>query len=363
MARIVCTVTTDLNHDQRMLRICSSLQKAGHDVLLVGRKLPASRPLPERIFYQKRLACFFSRGMWFYFEYNLRLFFFLLTYRADLINAVDLDTLLAGTLTSQLSGKACIFDAHEYFTELPELTDRPKVKRIWERIARYCIPKVQAAYTVGPALANILTEKYGTQFIAIRNVPFRRTLDAPPAKEEPPVILYQGALNTGRGLEQAITAMQKVANAQLWLAGEGDLSQDLRRLAKKLKVKDRVRFLGWVSPEDLWKLSPRATIGLNLLQNKGLNYYYSLANKAFDYIQAGIPSLNMDFPEYRQIQEAFEPFLLIDDLDPVQLAEKINFLLHDQEAYQQISTNCLKAASTLHWEKEEDLLLEIYQPQ
>ena len=63
--------------------------------------------------------------------------------------------------------------------------------------------------------------------------------------------MYQGALNTGRGLEAAIAAMQLIDNMQLWLAGEGDLSAELRQLAVELGVQDKVHFLGFVSPDDL----------------------------------------------------------------------------------------------------------------
>src|SRR5690242_13208129 len=48
MMKIVLTVTNDLNYDQRMIRICSSLASHGYQVLLVGRKMHASPPLLKR---------------------------------------------------------------------------------------------------------------------------------------------------------------------------------------------------------------------------------------------------------------------------------------------------------------------------
>src|SRR5689334_10089007 len=92
--RIYFTVTNDLTYDQRMHRICHSLAIAGYDVTLVGRRLKNSLPLEQKSFRQKRLRCFFNKGSWFYREYNIRLFLYLLFCKMDGICAIDLDTIL-----------------------------------------------------------------------------------------------------------------------------------------------------------------------------------------------------------------------------------------------------------------------------
>lgn len=362
MPRIICTVTNDLAYDQRMIRICGSLARAGYEVLLVGRMRRASRPLREEAFKQKRLPCFFEKGKLFYLEYNLRLLLFLLATPFDVVNAVDLDTLLPGFLVSRLKGKPCVYDAHEYFTEVPEVVRRPAVKRLWEGVARFAIPRLKYAYTVGPGLARLLEKRYGTPFSVIRNVPLPTA--SPAGKSvpvsEPYIILYQGALNEGRGLEFAIEAMQKMEGAVLWLAGEGDLSASLREQVRDSGLAEKVRFLGYLPPAELPALTSRAYIGLNLLENKGLSYYYSLANKAFDYIQAGVPSLNMAFPEYVQLQEEYGVFVLLEELSSAAISRAIHKLLQDKEWHEQIRNNCLRAGEALNWEKEERQLLAFY---
>src|ERR1700760_2522883 len=100
--RIFCTVTNELNYDQRMIRICTSLAKAGYDSPLVGRSHKGSLPLVPRLFRQHRLRLFFKKGKLFYLEYNLRLFFFLLFRKMDCICAVDLDTILPCYFVSTL---------------------------------------------------------------------------------------------------------------------------------------------------------------------------------------------------------------------------------------------------------------------
>lgn len=343
-----------------MIRICTSLAQAGYRVRLVGRERPQSEPLVDRAFEQRRLRCWFERGKLFYLEYNLRLFFYLLGATFDAVCAVDLDTILPGLLIARAKRKVCIYDAHEYFTETPEVERRPAIRRIWEAVAAFAIPRVDAAYTVGAGLAEIFEQRYRKPFAVIRNVPFRQPDIAQPDPEKPPVILYQGVLNEGRGLEQVIRAMQQIEGAALWLAGEGDLSAALRQMVVTLGVESRVRFLGYLQPEALRAVTLQASIGLNLLENRGLSYYYSLANKAFDYIQAGLPSIQMNFPEYKKINDSNEVFFLIDDLEPETIVEAINLLLQNEHLYQKLRANCLEARAIFCWEQEATELVRIY---
>lgn len=355
---IICAVTNDLSYDQRMIRICTALAEAGYAVALVGRSRPASRPLLAMPFAQHRLACYFERGKLFYLEYNLRLLLYLLWRPFDALCAVDLDTMLPCLWAARLRGKPWVYDAHEYFTEVPELVRRPRVQAVWARVASYGIPRARAAYTVGPALAELLTARYGRPFGVVRNVPVAGPAPAEGAGSK--IILYQGALNEGRGLEQAIAAMAMLPDAELHLAGEGDLSAALRQLVVRLGLSGRVKFLGYIAPHDLPELTRRARIGINLLENKGLSYYYSLANKAFDYVQAGLPSLQMDFPEYRRLNAEHEVFVLLDVLEQPMIAARLRQLLDNPLLYSALHRNCLAARKAWVWDSDREVLLAIW---
>src|SRR4249920_3872687 len=104
-----------------MHRICSSLSKNGFDVLLVGRKLKSSIRLGTDNDYhgypyqQKRLQPLFTKGKLFYLEYNIRLFFWLLFKKFDIVCGVDLDTILPCYFVSRMKKKKCVYDAHEIF--------------------------------------------------------------------------------------------------------------------------------------------------------------------------------------------------------------------------------------------------------
>ena len=362
MKRIYCTVTNDLNFDQRMIRICSTLQNNGYEVTLVGRELSSSPELQQRAFEQKRLHCRFTSGPLFYLEYNLRLFLFLLRSKPDVLNTIDLDTVFAAWLYRGLTKVRWIFDAHEHFTEVPEVTDRKFIKWIWSRMERLVFHNADKFYTVSVSISEIYQKKYKKNVAVIRNVPFLRSTNVvkPQSEQsEQGIFIYQGALNLGRCIELYIKAMHKV-EGELWLIGEGDLSDTLRELAKTEKLEHKVRFFGRIEPEELRELTEKADIGLNVLENRGLSYYYSLSNKCFDYIQAGKPSISSAFPEYQILNEEYDVMLLTDpDLDSVTKA--MNQLLQNKALYHRLSNNCKPAAKTWNWENELKKLLKVYE--
>lgn len=366
--RIACTVTNDLLQDQRMHRICSSLQAAGHQVVLVGRLKKNSQPLPQRPYQQHRLPMFFQRGKLFYLEYNLRLWRYLRKQRFEAINSVDLDSLLAGYLAKQKTS-FWVFDAHEYFSETPEVVGRPLVRWLWRRLAHWLIPKTSARYTVGEALANIFSAEYGLAFGVVRNLPLRKALPAyqPSSQQQPKVILYQGMLNEGRGIENMIEAMRLLPDGfQLCLLGDGDLLDGSRktgtacRSSADLEAVHKIVFRGFIPPEALPTLTREAWLGINLLDAKSPSYYFSLANKCFDYIQAGLPSLQMDFPEYQGLQTQYGCFVLVPHLAPELLAQTILQLANDTPRYEKLRQNCYQAAEILCWEQEEEKLLKMW---
>ena len=348
-----------------MQRICSSLAAANFDVELVGRNLPYSKPLNLSYNYkQTRLTCRFNKGKLFYLEYNIRLFYYLLTHKSSAFCAIDLDTLFATGMANIFKQNNLIFDAHEHFTEVPEVTNRKVTQWVWNKLGKLFIPRAKLCYTVGPQLANILGEIYENKFEVIMNVPtLVNEVDKVDLINEVdkknPYIFYQGALNESRGLEQAILAMHQVENIQLWLAGEGDLSQELRDLVAKEKLQNKVIFLGFIKPENLKSLTANAKIGLNLLEPNGLSYYYSLANKYFDYLQAGVPCICANFPEYIAINNKYHCSVLVDckiDL----IANSINELLQNKILYDELKTNSLQASRNYNWSLEEQKLVNLY---
>jgi glycosyltransferase involved in cell wall biosynthesis len=359
--RIIATVTNPLFHDKRMERICSALVEAGAEVTLVGVKRSGVPEPAQRSFEQVRIRTGFQSGFMFYACYNFLVFFYLLFKRFDLLISVDLDTLPVGYLLSGIKGKKRIYDAHEFFTEVPEVERRPFVKAVWEFIARICIG--QYNMTVSGSLGKVLEEKYGKPFAVIRNLPDHDVdLNRKPKSIDPdgPVnLLYVGYLNEGRGLEYIIEALYLLPDRfQLFLAGGGDIEKELKELLAEKHLDDRVTFTGWIAPDDIPSYLEKAHLGFNLLESRSSSYYYSLANKTFDYIHFGLPAIHMEFPEYESLKHEYDCLITIPRLDPNYLSKMIRALAEDKDRYGVLSNNCPLASKELHWSKEKELLLD-----
>ena len=360
--RILMTVTNDLVYDRRMYRICTALSEAGAEVVLIGRLHKHSIPFEPRNFIGKRFRCWINKGPLFYAEFNIRLFFLLLFSRFDMLCACDLDTALPARLASWMKGKKTTYDAHEYFSEVPELIGRPTVRTIWDKIGKWTVPHFSARYTVGEELAVILADHYKADFNVVRNIEpsVNHHSPVPGLEERERIIFYQGALNVGRGIEACIQAMVHLPNWQFWIAGEGDITRPLKELTERLRLNDRVKFLGWVKPEQLPVLMRKARLAVNVLEQDSLSYYYSLPNKFFDAIHAGLPSINMNYPEYARIIARFPCAILLDEVNVHDIVKAIQSFDENPQQWADMSAACLEAAREYTWEKESERLVEMY---
>lgn len=355
--RIIFTVTNDLVFDQRMQRICSTLADVGYSVTLVGRKHDDSPPLSKNNFEQKRLKCLNKKGKGFYAEFNIRLFLYLLFKKCNCICAIDLDTILPCYYISKIRKIRRVYDAHEYFSQLDEVVSRPKIYRFWKKLESKMLPLFKNGYTVCESLAAEFKKQYGVTYEVIRNMPLYRDINKQKVNDR--VVLYQGAVNKGRGLDKLVMAMKDI-DAVLWVAGNGNFMEEIKRVVEKEKLTGKIIFWGMLNPTELRSKTAQAYIAINPFEKKGLNQYLSLSNKFFDYIHAGIPQVTMNYPEYKRVNDKYNIAVLIDDITPSQISGAINKLFADQNLYDRLSDNCKIASKELNWENEKPKLLNFY---
>lgn len=358
MPKIVFTVTSDLSYDQRMDRICSSLSNAGYDITLVGRKLKSSIPISHKNYNTVRFNNLFSKGKLFYLEYNIRLFFFLLARKYDILCSIDLDTIAPGFFISKLKGKTLVYDAHEYFPEQAQIKNRKLTKWVWTSVERMIVPKLKHAYTVNHSLARLFKEQYGTPFSVITNAAIRNVTSIEKT-EETPFFIYTGWVDPHRGLEELIEAAP-LLKLPLVIVGDGVLLETLKKTVAEKNLQDKVRFTGFMEPDKLRHKISQAYAGFLLVENLGLSYYYALGNKFFDYVQGGIPQISIDFPEYKLMNEKHGVSHLISSLDPEVIAAAANELVDNPKLYEKIKTNAINAQEDLSWEHEEKKLVAFY---
>lgn len=340
-----------------MIRICTSLVNEGYDITLIGRKKRNSLPLIKRPFKQKRLNCFFEKGKLFYIEYNIRLFIYLFFTKADGICAIDLDTIIPCLWVSSIKNIPRIYDAHELFCEMKEISSRPKIYKIWKRIEKYCVPKFTHCYTVNHIIAAEFKKLYANNFEVIRSIALLDETKFAHVKEK--FILYQGAVNEGRSFETLIPAM-KFVNTKLIICGDGNFMQQAKDLTRIHNVEEKVIFKGMLPPDSLQEITSRSYIGITFFEKGAKSNYYSLANRFFDYIHSGTPQICVDYPLYQELNKKYDIAVLIDDLNPDSIASVVNQLLDDESVWKSLHENCKTAAKELCWQNEEKILIPFY---
>ncbi|HNR20313.1 MAG TPA: glycosyltransferase [Bacteroidia bacterium] len=373
--KVIISVISDLATDQRVHRSALTLHEMGYDVSLVGRKLRKSLALDERPYKTIRLNLLFEKGVFMYAEWHVRLFFYLLLNKCCLLFANDLDTLLPNYLASKIYQLPIIYDSHEYFTEVPELQNNPFRKKVWKRVEQYIFPRLKHTITVNDSIAGLFYKNYGKKPLVVRNVPlannfnrvnniaFFKTENEIP--EDKKIIIIQGAgINIQRGAEEAVEAMKHLPDCVLLVIGSGDVYNTLLKLSAEHNVGERIVFISRLPYSDLMEFTQIADVGLTLDKNTNINYRYSLPNKLFDYIQAGIPVISSDLTEVTAIVKKFDIGMVINNVTPSEIANAIKNLFRDNETYTTYRNNTKAAAAELNWSVErkklEDLIRTIF---
>ena len=356
------SVINDLSTDQRVHKHCLLLGQKGYDVLLIGRETSTSVSLDSRAYSMIRMKLPFENGPLFYASYNIGLFFHLLFRKVDLFFSNDLDTLLPNFFASKLRGKQLIYDSHEFFTEVPELTSRPRVQGVWKSMEKWILPKLKNALTVNQSIAGLYKEAYGIEMKVLRNIPQLVEPAEQPSKSElglpldKKIIILQGSgINMHRGAEESVEAMRYVEDAILLILGSGDVIPELKQLVKQYNLEHSVIFKGRMPYDKMMAHTRVADLGLSLDKDTNVNYRFSLPNKLFDYIHAGIPVLGSDLVEVKRIIENYRVGEIAVSFEPEKLAAQIQEMLLSPEV-KEWRRNALKARAELNWETETKVL-------
>lgn len=382
MSKHICIVLMDDPiYKQSSLRVADSLARAGYAVTMVGRRMgsgtgpsgvsrggEAGRGTANPV-RQVRFVCLFRKGKASYAEMNIRIFFYLLLHRVDMVCAVNLDTILPCYVVSRLKDIPRLYDARELFTEMAEVVARPRIQKTWLWVERTMVPRFPRGYAVCLGIAEELQRRYGVRYPVIRNMTVLQerhdlgagglgpVADAGRRPLEGPYLLYQGAVNHGRGLDALMGAMRQI-DLPLVICGTGNYMGQTVELVQRYGLSEKVVFTGQLKPEELRRYTDHAYIGINLVEREGFNQYYSLPNKLFDYIHSGVPQVTMDYPEYRRIQDEIEVAVLIADVTEEEIVQALRRLCDEPGLYNRLKEHCLEARKRLNWQAEEGKLFQ-----
>ncbi|HBE43470.1 MAG TPA: glycosyltransferase [Bacteroidales bacterium] len=365
--RAAFSVTNCICHDQRVQKITEVVGELGCDITIIGRKSGICCENDNVPFRTVRFRMIFHKGFLFYKFFNIRLFFHLLFHKYDILVANDLDTLLPNFLVSVLKRKTLVYDSHEYFTGVPEIQERPFVKYVWKTIEKSIFPHLKYVMTVSDSIALQYMHQYGIRPLTVRNCSRSSAgINGLSAKEiginpgDIILILQGGGINVDRGGEELIEAIFLTEGVSLIIAGSGDVLPVLKKRVTELKLSDRVKFVPKLQWSELMRYTKSADAGLSPDKDTNLNYRYSLPNKLFDYISAGIPVIAGELPEVAGIIRKYDCGLVIPEITPETICSAINNLKNNSGLLNKLKQNAVNASGDLSWEVESVKVRQFY---
>jgi len=365
--RVAFSVTNCICHDQRVLKIADTVSKSGCDITIIGRRSGDCCDSDSVPFKTRRFRMIFKKGFLFYKFFNIRLLFYLLFNRYDILVADDLDTLLPNFIAARLKRIPLVYDSHEYFTGVAEIQNRTFVKWVWKTIEKMIFPRLKYIMTVSDSIAVKYENEYGIRPVTVRNCSNSSTAINGYSREEMHVksehllLVLQGTgINEDRGGEELIEAIRITENVSLLVIGSGDVLPVLREKVKSSGISDRVIFIPKLPWVELMRYTRSADAGLSLDKDTNLNNHFSLPNKLFDYISAGIPVISGNLPEPGKIIHEYGCGLIIRQINAGEIASVFKNLLGNRELLNELKRNTRKASEYLNWKNESERVRDFY---
>lgn len=288
-----------------------------------------------------------------------------LTTDADVWHAHDLNTLWVGVqCKKRRPGTRLVYDSHELQTERNRMGRVARWWATWNE--RRGLPHTDGRIWTTPTRAAFVVKKYGIPYPTIlRNVPelveietgwdLREHLDIPADLR---ILLYQGSIQENRGVEEAIDAVaHHLERCALVVIGYGHHRPVLEEMVRERGLEDRVKFFGPIPNDELLGYTATADVGLCCIKGNSLSYRWSLPNKLFEYMMAGIPVVASDYEEMGRVVKETGVGAVCDPDDPASIATAVKTVLDDPDRYR-LATRA--AIQRYNWSVEEKNLLDLY---
>lgn len=285
---------------------------------------------------------------------------------ADIYHANDLNTLPQAIVCSKLrlKPKPLIYDSHEVQSDRTGYNPKT-IKRIESFMLKFVDQMIVENHT----RAKYNEDIYGFYPKTLYNYSEKYNIEEKPQinlhkkigiNEDEKILLYQGGLQQGRGLELLIEAMDEIEEGHLLFIGGGKLTQTLKEQAEASKQADRIHFLDKVPFQELPSYTREAYLGFQVLQNICFNHYSASSNKLFEYMMAHVPVISCDFPEIKKVVEETNTGIVVDSHSASEIANAVNQLVKNTSLRNQLSENTKQAKEIYNWNNEKSKLLEVY---
>lgn len=364
--KIVITFLGNAYHDSRVVNLSESLNQLNFDVSTISFDWKS-----ENFKTQLGKTSVFKldkskSSLSYYFNFTFLLIRFLLKNKAEIYFAEDIQTLPIVYFFAKFNKAKIFYNSREIYAHLAGLRNKGFVQKIIAKIESKFIKKVDLVLVTGDMDAEYLKDAYGiSNFFVLRNLPkyveqiskidLRKKLNIPEADK---IILYQGVVLEGRGIVKILNILEKFEKVHFVIVGDGEFKVKFENMANALNCSNRIHFIGAVNHSELLNYTASADIGLSLIENISISYYYALPNKLFEYIMAGVPILASNLPQMKKIIDEYIVGKYVDPENENELVENLTNMLENKEELVNYKLNCQKASKELNWESEFDKFKE-----
>ncbi len=351
--------------DSRITNLKNSLESENHDVSVVSFDW-----FTENFVTKKGKVNIYKLNkkfsLIFYLRFAIITLYHVIKSDAKILFAEDVYTLPFVALIGKIKRRKVIYNSREFYAFLGGLTERKKLQMAIAEIERIFIKFTDLVLTTGKMDSEFLEKLYKLKnTCVIRNIPLKKQTDEIidlrkllKIDNNKFIVLYQGVLLKGRGLEISLHAIKNLPECELVILGDGVLKEKLITITKQLNISYKVHFLGAVKHQELDKYTAGADVGLCIIENISISYYYALPNKLFEYINSGVPVIGSNLPQIKDIIKNYGVGEII-EIDNIgfnkqveRLVQSIRLMLNDKTEYNKYKVNCLNAANILNWEVE-----------
>jgi glycosyltransferase involved in cell wall biosynthesis len=373
-------VTNPCTNDARVLKEATTLSKSGYDVVILATMGATTVDVEHMMGFtiKRKKRRFRGNTLLGKLEFTLKFTSVAINENADVYHAHDLSTLLECYLSSRLKKAKLVYDSHELHVDPSK---RGFGVYLYNFLEKVLIKKADVVITVNKHISKILERRYELNDgpVVVMNCPPLKLTQGGDScgkddilpniynitnKNNRKIILYQGAIQKERGemgLAELVESMKYMdTEYYLLLVGGGSLKKELEEMSMELGLDQRIYFTGMVSLKQLSEYTKLADVGVVLLKKTSLNHYYASPNKLFEYIHANVPVLAPNYPFFKDVIGKYDIGILIDEIEPEEIADKIKLFFKDMNRYKEMKENTKIAEKELNWENEEKNLIAAY---
>ncbi len=351
----------NLYFDTRTYNLFHSLKSKGHVVSFIG--FDWLTPNFQTVKTDEISVLKLKKGrlsILFYLEFAIRTFVQLMRKDVRIIWAADFFVLPVCYLVGKIKRCTILFDSREVYTEISGFNNKPFIKKMVKIVEGFILHRISQTFTTGPLDSRHIEKLYDLpKTELLRNMPRRSTSENPvdyrtklPEKLKGPVLVYQGTLVKGRGIEASLDILKKYPDCGLVLLGGGEHQSGYEKMAAEMGIAERIVFAGKIPQDQLIEYTAGADAGLCLIDNISGNNYYALPNKLFEYLMAGIPVLVTDLPQMKEIVDTFEVGAVIPENDIDSVVSVLKTWQKSSGTIRKLKANCSKASQILNWDNE-----------